>query len=636
MSKIFGHLIACVLLVSPVVFAASPFDDLSSKEIELAIQIVRDSKKFGAEIRFPVIRRQEPSKLDWVSGKAHDFRRAYLAIFDFKKSLMTELVVDLKTKKILSTKVLPGLTPPVLIEEYSRAREIVKADSRWQKAMKDRGIENLDDVWVDLWAPGLLSPEEKKPGQRILRGLSYKKGKGKNFYSRPIEGIVVNVDLSKGRVSSIWDVERVPIAAGINELTGKSGSNKLKPLIVTQPKGPSFKIDHHEGSGYRWKFRWSMDPLQGLQLYHVRFDDGGVERSILYKISLSEMLVPYGAAQKSWSYRNAFDVGEYGLGKTLHPLEKGKDVPDNATLIDVPVADDLGQSPQIMPGVAFYERDAGILWKHRDSESGESFSDQARQLVVTFMTTIGNYDYGINYIFHMDGVLQVEAQLTGILLARGTALVDNNCDKACKPLAEKNILAPYHQHIFNFRMDFDVDGLRNSPLETNVKSVPRGNLNPDGNVFVAENSILATEKVAQRDLNLKTARKWKVINSNSRNEFKHPRSYALMPGENMFPYLHPSSQIRKRAGFIDHHAWFTVYKDTEMSGAAPYPTTAPEGEGLPRYISNNESLENQDIVMWYTFGITHLPRPEEWPIMNMHRAGFTLMPVNFFSINPAW
>jgi primary-amine oxidase len=40
-------------------------------------------------------------------------------------------------------------------------------------------------------------------------------------------------------------------------------------------------------------------------------------------------------------------------------------------------------------------------------------------------------------------------------------------------------------------------------------------------------------------------------------------------------------------------------------------------------------------VLWYTFGVTHVPRPEEWPIMNLQKTGFTLMPVNFFSENPA-
>lgn len=614
---------------------AHPFADLSAEEIQETIRIVRESKRFSEDIRYPVIRRQEPAKQDWLSGKAKNERKAYVAIFDYEKSMMTEVMVDLNAKKVLSAKNLPGIKPPVLIEEYERARKIVLADPRWQKAIRERGIA-LEDAWVDLWAPGLLRDEEKKPGQRILRGLSYFKGKGANFYSRPIEGLVVNVDLSKGKVSSFWDIERPPVAAGVRELKGKSGAQLLKPLQIQQPQGNSMRVDGQEISWYRWKFRWSMDPLQGLQLLHVRYQDGDQERSILYKISLAEMLVPYSAPQKTWSYRNAFDVGEYGLGKTLHPLERGRDVPENAQLFNVFIPADDGSQVATFPGVAFYERDAGVLWKHRDAETGETFADQARQLVGTYMTTVGNYDYGVNYIFHMDGVLQIEVQLTGMLLAKGTALTQNPCEEGCQPLVEKNILAPHHQHFFNFRMDFDVDGARNYAAEMNVSAVPQGKQNPDGNAFIAETTYLPTEKKAVRDLQAKSVRKWKVVNKDSKNILGHPRGYALMPGENSAPFLQPTNQIRSRARFTEHPVWFTVYKDTEMSGAAYFPTTAPPGEGLPRYIANDESLGGKDVVLWYTFGLTHVTRPEEWPIMNMHRAGFSLIPVNFFGENPAF
>ncbi|MGE3760381.1 MAG: tyramine oxidase, partial [Pseudobdellovibrionaceae bacterium] len=471
----FGSLLGIFMsLAFAVSTTTDPFADLSPGEIKETIRIIRDSKKLSPDIRFPVIRRQEPPKKDWLGHRTANFRQAYAAVFDYQKSLMTEVIVDLNSGKLVSTKDLPGIKPPVLVEEYERARKLVRIDLRWQKAMRDRGVQNLEDVWIDIWAPGLIRPEEKAPGQRLLRCLSYMKGKGKNFYSRPIEGVVVTVDLSQNKVTSVWDMEKAPIASGIREIEGKSGADLLKPLTVIQKKGSSVQMSGQDVTWYRWKFHWSMDPMQGLQLHHVRFDDKGVERTILYKISLAEMFVPYGAPEKSWSFRNAFDVGEYGVGKTLHPLEKGKDVPDNAILLDVHVPDDIGKDVLTIPGAALFERDMGVSWKHRDSETGEQSSDQARQLVATFMTTVGNYDYGVTYIFHMDGTLQVEAQLTGIMLAKGTELVENSCLKSCQPLAEKNILAPFHQHFFNFRMDFDVDGINNNAVEMNVKAVPMG------------------------------------------------------------------------------------------------------------------------------------------------------------------
>ncbi|MGZ3711291.1 MAG: copper amine oxidase, partial [Bdellovibrionota bacterium] len=407
----------------PVLCLAHPFDDLSVSEIKQVVKIIRESKQFPLDVRFPVVKRAEPKKADWLAGKAKDERLAYAAIFDIHRAMLTEVIADLHTNKILSAKELPGIQPPVLLEEYDRAREIIRADAGWQNAMKKRGFTNLEDLFIDPWAPGLLRPEEKKPGQRLLRGLTYVKGKGKNFYSRPVEGVVVTVDLASKKVISVWDVEAVTPAKGNREL-GTSAQGNLDPAFppieMKLPMRLGYSIDGQEVTWGRWKFRYSMDPMQGLQLYHVRFRDGDTERTIIYKISLAEMLVPYGNPLKSWSFRNAFDVGEYGVGKTLHPLVAGQDVPVYATLLDTVVPDDLGNDPTVINGMAIYERDAGILWKHRNAENGDVDFRHARELVITFMCTVGNYDYGVNYIFKLDGTLQVDVQLTGILLAKGT------------------------------------------------------------------------------------------------------------------------------------------------------------------------------------------------------------------------
>jgi len=40
-------------------------------------------------------------------------------------------------------------------------------------------------------------------------------------------------------------------------------------------------------------------------------------------------------------------------------------------------------------------------------------------------------------------------------------------------------------------------------------------------------------------------------------------------------------------------------------------------------------------VLWYTLGMTHLPRPEDWPLMPAYTVGFRLVPAGFFSHDPA-
>jgi primary-amine oxidase len=251
------------------------------------------------------------------------------------------------------------------------------------------------------------------------------------------------------------------------------------------------------------------------------------------------------------------------------------------------------------------------------------------------MTTVGNYDYGINYIFNQDGVLDVEAELTGILLAQGSHLERDPCAPACQALVERHIVAPPHQHFFSFRIDFDVDGRQNTAIEANAVAAPAGSANPDGNAFRVAERVLRTEKGAVGHVDHGSHRVWKVVNARVQNDLGHPVGYALVPGVNSVPYLRPETQMRQRAGFIDHHIWFTRYRDGEESSAGPYPNQGPAGRGLPAWIANDEPLEGQDLVAWYTFGVTHFPRPEEWPVMNVARAGFRLMPVHFFSRNPA-
>jgi len=634
--KAFIAAISCICVWIPFSFAANSFDDLSANEIKQVVKLIKDSGKFSDEVRFPVVRTQEPKKSDWLLGQNTDQRIAYAAIFDFKKTMMTEVLVDLKNNKIISTKDLPNIRPPIVTDEYILARKIIREDPRWQEAIKRRGLDP-NDVTVDLWAPGLLGPAETKPDQRLIRGIAFMKKDTKNIYSRPVEGIVATADLVQKKVTEIWDEEMAPVAPASKELNKEAYAPlvaKLKPLTIKQSDGPSFKINGQEITWHNWKFRYSMNPLNGLQLLHLRYTTEGVDRSVIYKISLSEMLVPYGTTGKTWTFRNAFDVGEYGLGKGLHPLVKGQDVPDNAVLLESAIANDSGDEPYKINGAAIYERPAGILWKHRNQENGDVNLRKARQLVLTFMTAVGNYDYGVNYILNLDGSIQIDVQLTGILLARGTKIERNPCDSGCIPLVEKNILAPPHQHFFNFRIDFDIDGEKNFAAEMNVNAAPKGKKNPEGNVFGLENTVLTSEKKATREHNFKTSRHWKVFSTDSRNKLNHPRGYALVPGEIAYPYLDKSSTIRKRAGFIDYPIWFTAYKDDETSAAALYPTTAPPGEGLPKYIKNDESLEGKDVVVWYTFGVTHIPHPEEWPIMNAHHAGFKIKPLNFFSQNP--
>lgn len=251
---------------------------------------------------------------------------------------------------------------------------------------------------------------------------------------------------------------------------------------------------------------------------------------------------------------------------------------------------------------------------------------------------IGNYDYALNWIFHQDGVLEADAALSGIMLPKGVPQTKANAHGPgfkSGHLVSANIVAPHHQHFFSFRLDLDVDGPNNSVHEMNTRAVPPGPTNPFFNGILMQETILKTERQAQRRMSMPLARTWMVVNPTTQNALGHHTSYILVPGSNSLPYIAPTSQVRRRAGFINNHFWATRYKPDEMSAAGVYPNQSRGGDGLPRWIGNNEDLVDQDVVVWYTLGVTHIPRPEEWPVMPVTHVGFKMIPGGFFSRNPA-
>ncbi|KYC44144.1 tyramine oxidase [Scytonema hofmannii PCC 7110] len=617
-----------------------PLAPLTELEIKTAVAVIRKEKTLTERAAFPILTLQEPDKnevLNFTPNRPFQ-RQAFIVIYEQKQNKTYEAVVDLKTKTLSSWKEIPDVQPAMFFSEYELAAKIVKSDLRWQQAMRKRSIANFQQVIVSCWAPGILSQEEHKTGHRLCRGLSYYKGNNWNYLGSPIEGVLATVDLNTRKVTSFIDSGVVPFSKENWNYDPKT-LGKLRPspktLKIQQPDGVDFSINGNEVSWQGWKFRYQIHPRDGLVLYLVSYNDGENIRPVLYRASLSEMVVPYGNPDPTWSFRNAFDVGEYNFGTLATTMELGKEIPENGILLDAVLADDKGK-PLVMPGViGIYERDKGMLWKHYEYNTKRNDVRRWRELVVTTTTAIENYDYGISWIFHQDGTLEVETDLTGIILAQATASQKQSENEPYGKLVAKNILGVNHQHIFNFRLDMDVDSQANQVMEMNVKALPSLLNNPLGNAFMVEESPLTTETTAVRDLDMKHSREWMIVSSDRKNTLGAATGYMLMPGGNTVLFPVESAAIRKTAAFATHHVWVTKYQPGELYAAGDYPNQTQTAKGLPEYISNDESLMGEDIVLWYTMGVTHIPRPEDWPVMSTHRVGFKLVPRGFFHRNPA-
>ena len=398
------------------------------------------------------------------------------------------------------------------------------------------------------------------------------------------------------------------------------------PWSSATQAGAAPSVDGNAVQWRRWRFHVALRPREGLVLYVVGFDDGTRVRSVLYRASLSEMVVPYGDPGMGWYFRNSFDVGELGMGAGVAALVPGVDCPANATLIDATIADASGAPRRRARAIALFERDGGLAWKHGD------VSRRARELVAFSVSRLGNYDYGFEWIFHEDGTLEHRVLLTGIMTPKGVA--PGHADSLAS-LVAPGVAAVHHQHFFNYRLDLDVDGAApNQVEEVETHALATGGANAHGGGFAMDARPLATEQQARRQLDAHSGRRWRVINSAVRGALGNPTGYELVPGANADPFAAESSSLRQRAGFLDWHLWATSYADSERFAAGDYPNQSSGGNGLVRWSSANRSLVGGDIVLWYTLGITHNPRPEDWPVMPVHEAGFRLIPVGFFDRNP--
>lgn len=613
-----------------------PLEPLSAKEIELAVHILRNKKTLGAYDRFISVMLREPLKqevLTFDSSKPFD-RQANIVILNNEFNACYEAVVSITNGELLSWKHVPGVQPTFMLEEHAECEQAVKASPLFHEALKRLGVTDPELVMVDCWSAGNFGSEGDNT-LRLARPLCFlRSDPSDNGYARPL-GLVPIVDLNKMEVLRVEEYPYATIAAKPANYTpdhvGPLRSD-LKPISITQPEGPSFTVDGHEVNWQKWSFRIGFNSREGLVLYTVSYDDQGAKRPILYRASLSEMVVPYGDPGPTQNRKNAFDSGEYGIGQLANSLELGCDCVGYIRYLDAAITNSKGEPVVIKNAICMHEEDYGILWKHTDWRTNEVEVRRSRRLVVSSISTVANYEYGFFWYFYQDGNIEFQVKLTGILSVGGLA-------EGEKPLygtmVAPDLYAPNHQHFFNVRMDLQIDGTDNSVYEVDTVPAPPGPNNPMGNAFMAKSTLLATEQEAIRDLKLETARYWKFVNDNVKNEMGQSVGYKIVPGENCFPFASPDSSLLKRAGFIKHHLWVTPYDEKEMFAGGDYPNQHAGGDGLESWTQQDRPVNNTDIVVWYTMGHNHIPRPEDWPVMPAAYTGFLLKPTGFFNASPA-
>jgi primary-amine oxidase len=610
---------------------ASPAEYLAGRDVLAAAGLLAEP------VRFAYYGLEEPAK-DEVLGPAGEppDRRLRAFLINVTTGESCDVVVSLTRRQVVSRRVLDPRADgqvPIIDQDFATAEEVVRADPQWRAAMARRGLDDVTRIRAcPLTAGSFGFPGED--GRRLVRVLAFVQDDEHGYaWAHPVDGVAAYVDLVERRVVELVDefVLPVPQESGDYDDPAVRGPHRttLRPIEITQPEGPSFTL---EGQLLRWE-GWSMrigfDAREGLVLHQVSVGDGGRDRPVIYRASIPEMVVPYGDPKFRY-WQTYFDTGEYLVGKWTNSLELGCDCLGEIAYLDATVTGDSGEPRTIRNAICVHEEDFGILWKHTDIFNGSAQSRRQRRLVVSFFSTIGNYDYGFYWYFYLDGTIECEIKLTGALFTAAHPGGDYQHSTEVAP----GLGAPAHQHLFSARLDMDVDGQANAVEEVDVAGLPAGPGNPYGNALVQEVTRLSTESQAARRADGSRGRTWRVVSTERANRFGHPVGYTLYPEAAPVLLADPGSPVAARAGFATQHLWVTRYDPAQRYPAGDFVNQHPGGAGLPDFVRGDRDIDGTDVVLWHTFGPTHFPRLEDWPVMPVARCGFTLKPTGFFDRNP--
>jgi primary-amine oxidase len=624
-----------------------PLNPLSADEIKTTVAVIKASEQFKQNLRFTSISLREPKKSEvWnfvYTGKAvSEPREAEVVVLDGKHVI--EAVVDLPTRKLLSWQPIKDAHGMVLLDDFATVQSVIEASPEYAQALAKRGVKDVKKVVATPLTVGFFDGKDGlKQDQRLLKVVSYLDVGDGNYWAHPIENLVAIIDLDSKRILKIEDAGVIPVPLKPTPYDGRGRQQAtVKPLDIIEPEGKNYTITGDSIHWQNWDLHLHLDSRVGPVISTVTYNDQGKKRKVLYEGNLGGMIVPYGDPDVGWYFKAYLDSGDYGMGTLTSPIQAGKDAPQNAVLLDATIADYTGAPTRIPRAMAIFERYAGPEYKHQ--EMGQpNLSTERRELVIRWISTVGNYDYIFDWVFQQNGVIGIDAGATGIEAVKGVKSVTMH-DATAKEdtrygtLIDHNIVGTTHQHIYNFRLDMDVDGENNSLVELNPVVARNERGGPRTSTMQIDQQVVSNEQQAAQKFDPATIRL--LSNPGKENKMGYPVSYQVIPYAGG---THPVAKganfgsdewLYHRLSFMDKQLWVTRYNPQERYPEGKYPNRSASDSGLGQFSADNQSIENSDDVVWLTTGTTHVARAEEWPIMPTEWVHVLLKPWNFFDETP--
>ncbi|KAH0442366.1 peroxisomal copper amine oxidase [Colletotrichum camelliae] len=632
-----------------------PLDPLSVDEIRVAAKLIRTHAKFTT-LKFNCLTLREPEKSCYAAfraGKApRPPRRAFAIVLKKGTSECAEVIANLTALEVESWKAVAEVAPTLTLEDLDVTERIARQDPRIVQLCREVGITDMSKVYFDAWAIGF----DDRWGfeRRLQQGLPYyRNSQLDNQYAHPLDfSVVVDTETEEILAIDVRHVNGERTEVPLREhnylpefVKDTYDGSKLKPIDIKQPQGVSFRMQGNELSWAGYKMHVGFNYREGIVISDVRMHDQYEQRdrALFNRISVVEMVVPYGNPDPPHHKKHAFDVGEYGSGLMTNSLKLGCDCKGTIHYLDAIMTTARGEPAMIKNAICIHEEDNGLLYKHTDFRDGKVISARDRKLIISQIITAANYEYAFYHIFTLDGTYKLEMKLTGMLNTYCMHPTETAAPYGTEVAPRLN--AHNHQHIFSLRVDPEIDGPSNSVLQSDAlpSEAPVGSPeNLYGNGFYCKNTVLRTAKEGAAVYCHETSRAWSIINPNRINpSAKKPVGYKIINNNCPLLLAKPGSMVFKRAAFARKSLWVVPYRDHDIFPAGDYVCQSQGEENHPHnttivdWVARDEPIENRDIVCYIQFGLTHFPRTEDFPIMPAEPVSVTLRASNFFQKNPA-
>ncbi|WVZ62614.1 hypothetical protein U9M48_012342 [Paspalum notatum var. saurae] len=663
-------LVLAVLFLSTAAVAASspphhPLDPLSAAELSAVRAAVLASPLVPARpLSFHYVGLDEPDKPDVLSYYAAASTSSPAALPQRHAFVIAraggqshELLVDVTnaTATVLSHAVHRGAGFPSITDaDQAAAMALPPQYAPFVASVRWRGLD-VGDVACGVVSRGWFGASQPDyGGARVAKMVCAVVGDGDgaataNVYARPLEGVTLVVDLDRMAIVGYEDtgVRPVPKAQGTDYRADKVGppftGPETKPGVVVQPEGRGFHIDGHVVRWANWEFHVAFDMRAGtvISLASVYDADAGKWRRVLYRGFVSEIFVPYMDPDEDWYFRTFIDAGDYGLGVSAVPLLRGADCPANAAYMDGVYLDAAGEPVTSEDVICVFERYAGdIAWRHSDPYMQITEVRPDVTLVVRMVVTVGNYDYILDWEFKTSGAIKLAVSLTGMLEMKATAYTDAGQIKvdAHGTLVAENTVGVYHDHFVTYRLDLDVDGTSNSFVKNTLVQMRNtgdsGTGTPRRSYWTVRREVAETEADARVDVNGAPPAELLFVNPARRTAVGNEAGYRVVPaGATAASLLADDDYPQRRASYTKKQVWVTPYNRSEKWAPGLYAEQGTGDDSLAAWSSRDRRIRDEDIVLWYTVGLHHVPYQEDFPVMPTVSGGVELRPANFFERN---